>query len=155
MLLLQYLLNVCLSSVKMCWCPLSLSLFFFFFLKLGNWEIGCWGQGSVGDFSKGLWEPLESSCTPEPMLFTTASHRPSEKYLWPWCSGSADHLLLNNWSISGIIMIRSPSKKDGSFDLHSFDFINRYCLIGPGWVGMECGRKWLRNRNKLSKMYCN
>lgn len=52
-------------------------------------------------------------------------------------------------------MIRSPSKKDGSFDLHSFDFINRYGLIGPGWVEMECGRKCLRNRNKLSKMYYN
>lgn len=58
--------------------------------------------------------PLESTWAPEPKLFTVTSHHPSEKCLWPWkvlLSGSADHLLLNNFGIGGIIMIRGPSKK--------------------------------------------
>lgn len=48
-------------------------------------------------------------------------------------SGSADYLLLNNLAVSGVIMIRGPSKKmDGCFDLHSFDFIKLYTLIDLG-----------------------
>lgn len=108
------------------------------------------GRGLVSNLSiviQGVWNPAGLQ-----MLFTTASPHPSGKYRpWTVFSGRADHLLSSNIGISGIVMSRGPSKKNGFLELQPFDYINRHTLTGMGVQG--CGRRQLKNRDRLRKMY--